>query len=244
MGSMPALPLFPLSNVLVPGAALRLRLFEPRYLELLDDLLRAPQELRLFGVVLIAQGHEVGTRPSSVRGPGQRSGPTGTDPAGATGGNQLHEVGCVARLEETTSLTDQGGSMFAVRAVGTRRFRIRQLRSTAHRYAVADVDWLDDTPVDRAVLAQEATALRVEHAAYGRRLGATIPALSDADDVAAWQASEFTILTPGDLQALLTIDDPLARTRAMRDYLRREARLAAKFPTVPHLAEPGGVGLN
>jgi Lon protease-like protein len=50
-------PLFPLSTVLYPGGPLPLRIFEPRYLEMVSDCLRndAP-----FGVLLIRSGSETG----------------------------------------------------------------------------------------------------------------------------------------------------------------------------------------
>ena len=54
---MPALPLFPLATVLLPGAPLRLQVFEDRYLALLRDLGELDEPDRVFGVVAIRQGH-------------------------------------------------------------------------------------------------------------------------------------------------------------------------------------------
>ena len=52
------LPMFPLGTVLFPHMPLQLRVFEPRYLEMLGQILDAePPE---FGVVLIERGQEVG----------------------------------------------------------------------------------------------------------------------------------------------------------------------------------------
>ena len=50
-------PLFPLSTVLYPGGPLPLRIFEPRYLDMISDRLKndAP-----FGVLLIRSGSETG----------------------------------------------------------------------------------------------------------------------------------------------------------------------------------------
>ena len=55
---MAVLPMFPLGNVLFPHMPLRLRVFEERYLIMLNELLKA-DDLR-FGVVLIERGREVG----------------------------------------------------------------------------------------------------------------------------------------------------------------------------------------
>ncbi len=51
------LPLFPLNTVLFPGGVLPLRIFEPRYLDMVSQCLRSDCGI---GVVLIQQGQEVG----------------------------------------------------------------------------------------------------------------------------------------------------------------------------------------
>lgn len=51
------LPLFPLRTVLFPGGDLRLRIFEPRYLDLVKQCSRSGSG---FGVCLILDGEEVG----------------------------------------------------------------------------------------------------------------------------------------------------------------------------------------
>ena len=51
------LRLFPLHTVLFPGMALPLNVFEPRYLQLVEECVRAEEP---FGVVLIREGPEVG----------------------------------------------------------------------------------------------------------------------------------------------------------------------------------------
>lgn len=51
------LPLFPLQNMLFPGGALPLRIFEPRYLSMVSDCLKNDTP---FVVVLIKRGKEVG----------------------------------------------------------------------------------------------------------------------------------------------------------------------------------------
>lgn len=50
-------PMFPLESVRLPGEGLPLRIFEPRYVELVRECLSDAHE---FGVVLIAAGREVG----------------------------------------------------------------------------------------------------------------------------------------------------------------------------------------
>ncbi|WP_235681210.1 LON peptidase substrate-binding domain-containing protein [Tomitella gaofuii] len=56
---MQILPMFPLGGVALPGERLPLHIFEPRYRQLLEDCLDAPDG-PLFGSVLIERGSEVG----------------------------------------------------------------------------------------------------------------------------------------------------------------------------------------
>jgi uncharacterized protein len=57
-GRVPTLAMFPLGAVLMPYMPLRLRVFEQRYLVMLDGLLRSG--VSEFGTVLIERGQEVG----------------------------------------------------------------------------------------------------------------------------------------------------------------------------------------
>jgi hypothetical protein len=50
-------PLFPLSSVLFPGGSLQLRIFEPRYLDMVGHCLKTNAR---FGVVAIRSGSEIG----------------------------------------------------------------------------------------------------------------------------------------------------------------------------------------
>lgn len=50
-------PLFPLNTVLFPGGVLPLRIFEPRYLDMVSDCLKSDKGI---GVVLIKDGAETG----------------------------------------------------------------------------------------------------------------------------------------------------------------------------------------
>ena len=94
-------PLFPLYTVLFPGATLPLHVFEPRYLEMMQRVLRTREEI---GIVLIVQGKEVG------------------------GPAVPHEVGTLARVIRMEQLDD---GTLNVRVVGTRRFRVRRLHDPA-----------------------------------------------------------------------------------------------------------------
>ncbi|EME22512.1 LON peptidase substrate-binding domain-containing protein [Rhodococcus qingshengii] len=76
---MPIFPMFPLGSALLPGEVLPLNIFEPRYRALVENVLEAADG-PLFGVVLIARGHEVG------------------------GGESRHAVGTLARIESHVAM--------------------------------------------------------------------------------------------------------------------------------------------
>ncbi len=91
---MAPLPLFPLESVLLPGMPLGLHVFEPRYLQLLDDVVAGDGR---FGVVMITRGSEVG------------------------GEDQRADVGTVAELVARAPV---GDGRWMVEAAGTERFRV------------------------------------------------------------------------------------------------------------------------
>jgi Lon protease-like protein len=69
MDEVTDIPMFPLGSVLFPAMPLGLRVFEPRYLQMLQDVM--PDGPAEFGVVLIERGQEVSGR--SRRSPMSRS---------------------------------------------------------------------------------------------------------------------------------------------------------------------------
>lgn len=102
-------PLFPLYTVLFPGATLPLHVFEPRYLDMVQRVMQSREE---FGVVLIAEGKEVG------------------------GPAVPYNVGTLARVVRMERLKD---GTLNVRVLGTRRFRIHELH-WERPYLEADIE--------------------------------------------------------------------------------------------------------
>jgi len=115
-------PLFPLQTVLFPGGALALRIFEPRYVDMVGTCLRDGRE---FAVVPIAQGSEA--------------------QAGAT----FHADGTLARIETWDQGSD-GLLHLVVR--GTRRCRVREHVTASNGLVSGDIDIVDerDEPVPAA----------------------------------------------------------------------------------------------
>ncbi len=93
---MTAMAMFPLGSVHFPYTPLPLRVFEPRYLTMIGQLL--DEDDPRFGVVLIERGHEVG------------------------GGDRRSRVGTMARLVSVSA----GAEVLTAVAVGTERFEVEQ----------------------------------------------------------------------------------------------------------------------
>ena len=109
------LPLFPLNTVLFPGMTMGLHVFEDRYRALVHHLLTIPdRSQRLFGVVAIREGYEVGSH----------------------GVQSLHRVGCVAQMT-TVEPADDG--RFDIEVVGRERFRLEAVDASGP-YLVSTVE--------------------------------------------------------------------------------------------------------
>jgi uncharacterized protein len=200
------LPLFPLGTVLFPGIPLPLHVFEPRYRELVSDLMDRP-EPRVFGVVAIREGHEVGT--DAVR--------------------SLYDVGCIAVVRRVEEMPD---GRFALMTTGTRRFRIEQI-DESRAYLQAAVALLDDAAADDR-LPQLTDTVRRSFDDYRRRLGqdASIDLPEDAGLLSYLVAATMVVSLP-ERQQLLEAADVGERLAREADLLSRELGLMRTLRTMP-----------
>ncbi|SDP72913.1 hypothetical protein SAMN04489867_3645 [Pedococcus dokdonensis] len=211
---MARLPLFPLGTVLVPGATLPLQLFEPRYLELLSDLVNGADDPD-FGVVAIRQGHEVG--PDAVR--------------------DLHEVGCVARVVQAARVDD---GRYLVVSTGVRRFHLDALLAGAGTaYLTGEVTLLEEHTGDAGAVAELADRLRVALHDYATTLGADDPAWPDDPEELSYAVGTAVGLDLGDRQRLLAATDTETRLRLGLRLVRREHQLTRTLGVVPPDPEHG-----
>ena len=102
-------PLFPLNTVLFPGGPLPLRIFEPRYLDMIS---RCMKDDLPFGVVLIREGEEAG-------------GPATT-----------WHVGTLARVTDWYQGSD---GLLGITAIGTERFRLLSAERQADSLNVGEI---------------------------------------------------------------------------------------------------------
>jgi Lon protease-like protein len=187
------LPLFPLGTVFFPGGPLRLRIFEPRYL---DMVRRCLKETCAFGVVLILEGSEAGVAPSVAT--------TGTS----------------ARLVDFDTLPD---GLLGVDCVGEQRFLVRRRWQQADGLNLAEVEYLPDDPPCAlpAELAHLGELLREVLPQLGERYAHVVGRYEEAGWVAnRW--AEVLPLTSAEKQQLLELVDPLARLAQVAAWSTRQ----------------------
>lgn len=184
------LPLFPLHTVLVPGAGLGMRVFEPRYLDLVRECGRAGGG---FGVCLIAEGEEAGA------------------PA------VPEACGTEARIEDFDTGPD---GLLQLRLRGHRRFRVRGTRVRDNGLVEAEVDWCAPDPVaelqpQHALLGE---VLRRILEQFEADLAIPERRFDEAAWV-GWRLAELLPLTMEQRQRLLEEDDPDLRLDAMLELI-------------------------
>lgn len=111
------LALFPLKRAVVPGAKLRLQLFEQRYLKMARGCLATE---KCFGIVGLKSGGE------------------------AIPESEFYPVGCRVQIEDWDQL--QNG-LLGIRLRANRRFAVRSKHQQADGLWTAEVDWLEDKAV-------------------------------------------------------------------------------------------------
>ncbi|WP_194764139.1 LON peptidase substrate-binding domain-containing protein [Microbacterium sp. UFMG61] len=192
---MAAIPMFPLGSVLFPHTPLLLRVFEPRYLTMIGELL--DQDDPQFGVVLIERGHEVG------------------------GGDRRSSVGTIARLATVSA----DAEALHIVGVGTIRIAVEQWTDEspyprADVTPLPELTWNDAL----APLRTEAEAIVRRVLARVDGPWDPDTELSDDPIAASWQLAAIAPLGEYDRYTLLRSDSVGALLRQVID-LTLEAEL-------------------
>jgi Lon protease-like protein len=192
---MAAIPMFPLGSVLFPHTPLLLRVFEPRYLTMIGELL--DQDDPQFGVVLIERGHEVG------------------------GGDRRSSVGTIARLATVSA----DAEALHIVGVGTIRIAVEQWTGEspyprADVTPLPELTWNDAL----APLRTEAEAIVRRVLARVDGPWDPDTELSDDPIAASWQLAAIAPLGEYDRYTLLRSDSVGALLRQVID-LTLEAEL-------------------
>ncbi|CAD0314866.1 LON peptidase substrate-binding domain-containing protein [Xanthomonas sp. WHRI 8391] len=178
-----ALPLFPLHNVLLPGAAMGLRVFERRYLDLVRECGRTDTS---FGVCLILDGAEVGVPATPAA------------------------FGTEVRIEDFDVGAD---GVLVLRLRGTRRFHVQRSRIRDNGLVVGEVSWCEPDSDDelRPEHSLLATVLERMLEQVGGEFASAGPGLLDQAAWVGWRLAELLPLTEQQRLSLLQQDDPHRR---------------------------------
>jgi Lon protease-like protein len=191
-----SLGLFPLHAVLVPGGVIGLRVFEPRYLDLVRDCGRDGTG---FGVCLILSGEEAG----DVATPAA--------------------FGTEALIEDFG--TDDRG-LLTLRVRGRRRFHVARTRVRDNGLVVGEVEWRDPDPDDEVRPEHSLLAMllqRILEQAGGEHAEAPPSRFDDAAWV-GWRLAELLPIADLQRQALLQEDDPHARLQQLLGWVSEELK--------------------
>jgi hypothetical protein len=239
------LPLFPLGTTLLPGQLLPLHVFEPRYRDLVRDLVqgsfdpgtgRPGRRGPRFGVAAIRVGSEVG----------------------ADSMPDLYAIGCAAEVLEVQHHSDGTSDLLAV---GRERFQLLGLDASAGTsYLTGEVRWLEEPPGSAAPgLVADVRGLFGEYRSivtiagqgpFETRTDEASDGDEPADDVGtegssggrripsdptvlSWLVAGSMVLHAGERQRLLEDTDAAARLRRLRGLLRRELTLLPLLPSLP-----------
>ena len=112
---MTEIPLFPLKTVLLPGNTLDLKVFEPRYLDMIANCMR---ESGAFGVVLIHSGEETAVNAD------------------------IYSIGTTATISDWEHRAD---GLLGITALGIDRFEILSTRTQTDGLTFAEIKVLDES---------------------------------------------------------------------------------------------------
>lgn len=185
-----SIPLFPLNTVLFPQGILPLRIFEPRYLDMIGQ---CTSEDRGFGVVLIRSGTETGPAPTT------------------------EAVGTLARVQDFEQRPD---GLLGITAVGTRRFHLRSRTVRENGLIVGRVEWIEEpeavpVPEEHSALVDLLRQTLGQLASSGSFLEAHY---DDAAWV-GYRLAEMLPVQLEAKQALLEIQDPVQRLVKLRSLI-------------------------
>lgn len=187
------IPLFPLNTVLFPGGMLPLKVFEPRYTEMVSNCLKGKKP---FGVCLI------------------RNGPESDAPA------QPEDVGCLAEIIDWDM--HQPG-VLNIQVTGTQRFHIEHTRTEQNGLTIATVVYIATEPPQPLPKKHEAcaTVLRriIEHLGAERFAA---PLRYDDAVWVGYRLAELLPLKRSVRQDMLVMNDSVARIEILHRFLAQQ----------------------
>ena len=191
------LPLFPLRQPLFPGHRLSLKLFEPRYINLLARCMKQSEGFSQgFGIVALERGAEVGDD------------------------QQVHSYGTRADVVDWNQLSN---GLLGVEVVASERFRLVEAPVREHGILISPVEWLadDSTPVPESMLGLVELLNELQQHPLAQTYG-PMGFASDAENL-SWRLGQLSPLPVSTQSTLLAEVDPLERLSLLSAEIDRLA---------------------
>jgi Lon protease-like protein len=208
------LPIFPLNVVAFPGMTVPLHIFEERYRALVRHLLTLPGPAdRLFGIVAIREGYEVGSHEA----------------------RSMYRTGCVVQL---TTAEEYDDGRFDIAAVGRHRMRVMATDASG-AYLRAEVEHLDADPGPAVDTAHEAARALAAFEDYRRRVSGfrgddvMTGRLPRDPELLSYALAATCSLTLRQRQQLLESPTSAERLGLLRRMMREEVRAMRAVPSLP-----------
>jgi uncharacterized protein len=208
------MPIFPLNLVAYPGMTVPLHVFEQRYRAMVRHLLGEPDRTRrLFGIVAIREGYEVGSHEA----------------------RSMYRTGCVMQLGSVEEYPD---GRFDVAAVGRHRMRV-VATETSRPFLLAEVERLPDDREPDPDTAREAALALAGFEEYRRVAGrlsaelAVVGRLPRDPELLSYTLAAGTALTLAQRQQLLESATSRDRLALLRRMLGREVSAMRAVPSLP-----------
>ena len=188
------IPIFPLHTVLFPGGPLPLRVFEPRYTDMISQCLKSGHG---FGVCLIREGDETGSATKT----------------------QTHEIGTVAQIEDWHMRREDG--LLGIEVIGDKKIITRNLNIESNKLLTAEVEYLPDEPLLEVPpeYMNLVDLLEERLSQLGKRYVKTELKFQDASWV-GYRLAEVLPLRLSQKQYFLQLEEPMQRLEHLSDVLQ------------------------
>jgi Lon protease-like protein len=185
------LPLFPLNSVIFPGGALSLRLFEPRYLDMVKDCMRNEHG---FGISLIKNGQESGQAA------------------------EVYKTGTECRIADWETLPD---GLLGITAYGENRIHIEETHIEPNQLLIGKTQRIEENPDLDLPEEFEAMRIMLQKiiTQVGKPYTG-LPAGYDYAGWVGARLTELLPLQSATKQRLLEIDDHLVRLYHLKEAMQ------------------------
>jgi len=184
------IPIFPLNSVLFPGSPLPLRIFEPRYTDMISHCMKTNTG---FGVCLIREGNETGKAAD------------------------FHEVGTLARIADFNMQRD---GILGVVVHGETRFRVLNFDIAKDQLITAEVEYFDNEPKVTVPEEFQELIQLVETSIVNNKACKNEKISFDSDaSLLGFRLAEILPLRLSQKQYFLQLNEPLLRLERIDDVM-------------------------